>query len=249
MPTKIPWTDETWNPMHGCTQISEGCQNCYAKTMAETRLRGKAGYPKDEPLRVVCVKTKLTEPHNWRRGRFVFVCSMGDLFHDEVPFDFIADVYSVMNQSPQHVFQVLTKRPKRMANVVGRLKKMGRPAGPHIWHGVTVESLRYKSRIKWLQKIPGIRFVSIEPMLTGVDMREFLEGDKRIHWVIAGCEKIRRSPGRPAPMDWFRALRDQCEAADVPFHLKQAVVNGRVKNDPILDGKTHVERPKPLAVS
>jgi protein gp37 len=246
MPTAIPWTDETWNPMHGCTQISDGCKNCYAKTMAETRLRGKFGYPKKEPFKVVTNKAKLTEPHQWARGRFVFVCSMGDLYHDDVPFDFIADVYSVMNQCPHHVFQMLTKRPKRMYNVTAKLRKMGRPAGPHIWHGCTIEDLKQKKRAKWLRKIPGIRFISIEPMLTGVDVREFLEGDDKIHWVIAGCEKIRRSPGRPAKLDWFRALRDQCAAAGTPFHLKQVVVNGRVKSDPILDGRTHVERPQPL---
>lgn len=250
MSTKIPWTDETWNPVTGCSRVSEACDNCYAKALAEgPRLRGRFGYPEDEPFRVTLHHDKLTRPHNWKKRRYIFPCSMGDLFHDDVPFDFIADIYSVMNQTPQHVYQVLTKRPKRMYKIYRKLLGMGRPPGPHIWHGATVELNQYvQRRLRYVVRIPGITFVSCEPLLGNVNLISagYLQGDETIDWIIAGCEKIRQSPGRPTPLDHFRVLRDQCAATKTPFWLKQAVVNGRVKNNPVLDTKTHIERPEPI---
>lgn len=181
----------SWNPVSGCTPISEGCQNCYAKRMAN-RLRGRCGYPADEPFKVTLHKDRLEEPLRWKKPRRVFVCSMGDLFHENVPFEYIAKVWQTMNNAEQHTFLVLTKRPKRMAEFLSLLAWYnhdrevepaeavlgtgGKYTLPNVCLGVTVENQAYADeRIPILLQIPAaVRFISVEPMLGSVDVSYYL---------------------------------------------------------------------------
>lgn len=174
--SRIEWTDATWSPVTGCDPISEGCQNCYAKRMAK-RLAGRCGYPADDPFRVTLHPERLNEPLKWKTPRRVFVCSMSDLFHEDVPFEYIHVIWDIIKACPQHTFLILTKRPQRMAEVVNRiysLERLGWSKGfwDHIWLGVTAENQqRANERIPILLQIPAaVRFVSIEPMLGPVDL-------------------------------------------------------------------------------
>lgn len=227
--SKIEWTEATWNPVTGCTPISEGCEHCYAKRMA-TRLRGRSGYPEDEPFKVTFHPEKLWEPYHWRKPRKIFVCSMGDLFHEDIPWWNLNKVFAVVEASPWHRFMVLTKRPQRMRGYFDYLRTIWRvrewPAS-NLWLGVTAENQqRADERIPVLLEIPAVRrFVSIEPMLGPVDLRRAFgtEGPRQTYieqldWVICGGET---GPGaRPLHPDWGRSLRDQCQAAGVPFFFK-----------------------------
>lgn len=200
--SRIEWTDATWNPITGCAPISEGCANCYAKREAEGRLRGKHGYPQDEPFRVVFHADKLEQPLKWSRPRKIFVCSMGDLFHEDVPDMSIVNVFAVMAEARQHKFLVLTKRPERMSEIISHPTiandvwvKTSRGLGsesavwplPNVWLGVTAENqLRADERIPVLLQIPAAkRFVSVEPMLGPVDISPW---DK-----CNACGKLRSS--------------------------------------------------------
>lgn len=237
MSTKIEWATETWNPVTGCTPVSEACQNCYAKRMAN-RLRGRFGYPEDEPFRVTLHPEKLDEPLKWKKPRRVFVCSMGDLFHEKVhPYD-IMRIFNVMAQAKQHTFMVLTKRPENLLAFYERLRPGVTIPGPYfsicgkgqgyagspprlpdnIWIGVTAENQqRADERIPILLQIPAaVRFVSVEPMLGPVDLSYFINS---LDWVICGGET---GPGaRPMHPDWVRSIRDQCRDAGTPFFFKQ----------------------------
>lgn len=201
--TRIEWTEYSWNPVTGCTPISEGCQNCYARRMAN-RLRGRCGYPADDPFLVTLHPERLEEPLKWRNPRRVFVCSMGDLFHENVPFEYIAKVWQTMNNAEQHTFLVLTKRPKRMKEFLSRLgwythdretnpaeavlDEGGKYTLPNVWLGVTAENQqRADERIPILLQIPAaVRFVSVEPMLGQVDLSKWLGGT----WYCETCECI-----------------------------------------------------------
>ena len=171
MPSKIEWCEETWNPITGCTKVSEGCKNCYAERMAK-RLAGRFGYPKDDPFRVTFHPDKLDQPRRWKKPRRIFVCSMGDLFHEDVEEKWIDAVFGEMGIDPQHTFMVLTKRAARMADYINRA---GRVLNPWPWSnvhlGVTVENqARADERIPILLQIPAAyRFVSYEPALGPVD--------------------------------------------------------------------------------
>ena len=239
--TKIDWTGYSWNPITGCTPISEGCQNCYTKRIAQ-RLRGRYGYPKDDPFRVTLHEDRLGQPLGRKKPAKVFVCSMGDLFHEDVPDDFINSIFEIM-ESPfyggnHHTYLILTKRPARILD--GHFKHFAQ--WPNIWLGVTAENQkRADERVPILLKIPArIRFVSIEPILKPVILWKYFAFNG-IHWVIAGCES---GPGRrPAQTDWFRSLRDQCQEAGVPFFLKQMEVNGKVVHTPKLDGRAWIDSP------
>jgi protein gp37 len=185
--TKIEWTEYSWNPVTGCTPASEGCQNCYAKRMAN-RLAGRCGYPADDPFRVTLHPEKLEEPLKWKKPRRVFVCSMGDLFHEQVPDEYIAKVWEIMNNASHHTFLILTKRPQRMKDFLARLgwyihdrdgypmeavlDEGGKYTLKNVWLGVTAENQqRADERIPILLQIPAaVRFVSIEPMLGPVDL-------------------------------------------------------------------------------
>jgi len=233
MTTKIEWTHRpgtigvTWNPVSGCTKISEGCQNCYAQRMAK-RLAGRCGYPAaPHQFDVTLHEDKLDQPLYWKTPRTVFVCSMSDLFHPRVPLKHQVAVFRVIEQCPQHTFLMLTKRPEQMLLLehIG-----GFPIYPNLWIGVTAENQRAADeRIGVLLQIPAaVHFVSVEPMLGPVDIQHWLGDnysslhggfDDGISWTICGGES---GPGaRPMHPDWARGLRDQCQNAGVRYFFKQ----------------------------
>lgn len=229
MPTKIEWCDEVWNPITGCTPISEGCQNCYAKRMAK-RLRGRFGYP-DFPneFKVTFHPDRLDLPLKWRKPRRVFVNSMGDLFHDDVDTHWIDDVLEVIAACPQHTFMMLTKRPENIDHKLYEITKAhgcrelgGGDYLPNLWLGVTAENQkRADERIPLLLSIPAAKhFVSVEPMLGPVDLTNWLcpEGDV-LDWVIAGPET---GPGaRTCENWWIQHLTVDCKNAGVAFFDKR----------------------------
>ncbi len=235
--SKIEWTDATWNPVTGCTKISDGCKNCYAERMSK-RLAGRCGYPKDDPFAVTVHKDKRFEPLHWRKARRVFVCSMGDLFHSSVSLLELDVLFGVMNGSRQHIFQVLTKRPGNMARF---LNNRGFKHFPlmNVWLGTTVENSDNTSRINQLRKCPAaVRFLSCEPLLGPLPNLN-LDG---IHWVIVGGES---GPGaRPMHPDWARDIRNQCEAASVPFFFKQWGGVRKKAAGRLLDGREWNEMPE-----
>lgn len=202
----IEWTETTWNPTVGCTKVSPGCDRCYAERITQR-------FPKTFPngFTLMLRPDALDLPLHWKRPRSVFVNSMSDLFHADVPEDYIRQVFDVMLRCPQHTFQVLTKRAERLARMANRLVWP-----PNVWMGVSVESPAYSWRIDYLRKTPAaVRFVSAEPLLAGLPALD-LAG---IHWLIAGGES--QAGARHAELDWFRDLRDQCRRAAVAFFLKQ----------------------------
>jgi len=202
----IEWTDATWNPTVGCTKVSPGCDHCYAECLTH---RFAKTYPNGFTLTLR--PEALDLPRRWRRPRLVFVNSMSDLFHRDVPDDYLRQVFDVMAACPQHRFQVLTKRAERLARVAHRL-----PWPPNVWIGVSVETRDYLWRVDYLRSVPAaLRFVSAEPLLGSLASLN-LDG---IDWLIAGGES--QAGARPAQLDWFRELRDRCAADDVAFFLKQ----------------------------
>ena len=208
--SSIEWTDVTWNPVTGCTKISHGCKHCYAERMAK-RLR-KMGVEKYRDGFAINVhESVLNDPLKWKQPRFVFVNSMSDLFHRSVPAAFVERVFDVMGRAPQHRFQVLTKRPSRVAQIEERLHWT-----PNIWLGVSIETERWMGRLATLKGTSAhVKFLSLEPLLGPLPNIE-LDG---IDWVIVGGES---GPGaRPMEADWVRDIRDQCESSGVPFFFKQ----------------------------
>jgi protein gp37 len=222
----IEWTDATWNPVTGCSKVSPGCAHCYAETMATTRLVGKPGYvglpwtPENASLNVVLRPERLNLPRTWREPRRVFVNSMSDLFQELVPVEFIAQVFTTMALTPQHTYQVLTKRPERMAAVMGSVAAEALWSEwplPNVWLGTSIENDRFVGRADDLRRVPGewIRFLSCEPLLGPLPSLDLTDLD----WVIVGGES---GPGaRPMHSDWVRDLRDRCRAAGVAFFFKQ----------------------------
>jgi len=220
MPTRIEWAEETWNPVTGCTTLSEGCAHCYAQRMAK-RLAGRNGYPADSPFQVTLHPDRLQVPMHWRKPRRVFVCSMGDLFHEDVPDRFIDEVWWIMGLASQHTFMVLTKRAQRMRNWI----QASSDASPlaNVWLGVTAENHACASkRIPELLLTPAVRrFVSCEPLLGPVDLSWWRTswGWQRLDWCIVGGET---GPGaRVMAPEWARGLRDQCQDAGISFFFKK----------------------------
>ena len=215
----IEWTETTWNPTTGCDQVSIGCDNCYALSFAKRlKAMGQPKYQNDGDPRtsgpgfgLTLHPDVLAEPYRWRTPKLVFVNSMSDLFHPEVPFEFIQDVFTVMAETRRHTYQILTKRSKRLAAVGPDLDWP-----PNVWIGVSVETSRYAFRLDHLRTVPAeVRFVSAEPLLGPLPNLDLLG----IHWVIAGGES---GPGaRPMEEAWVLDLRDQCAVADVAFFFKQ----------------------------
>ena len=207
--SRIEWTEATWNPVTGCTQISPGCAHCYAKTFAE-RFRNVPGHPYENGFDLQLRPERLSQPLRWKKPRTIFVNSMSDLFHPGVPDDYIHQVFGVMESAEHHRFQVLTKRSERLAELAPSL-----PWPSNVWMGVSVENQRFMSRVDDLREVSAeVRFLSCEPLLGALDLD--LKG---IHWVIAGGES---GPGaRAMDPDWVRGVRDQCESAGVPFFFKQ----------------------------
>lgn len=238
----IEWTDATWNPTRGCSELSPGCGRCYAKTFSE-RFRGVPGHPYEQGFDLRLVPEALSLPFAWGKPKKVFVNSMSDLFHKDVPDEFIAAVCRVMAAADWHTYQVLTKRSERMRDLLRGPLEFA--AGlPHVWWGVSVENRRHGlPRVEHLRATPArVRFLSVEPLLE--DLGEFdLAG---VHWVIVGGESGRRP--RPMQPDWVRILRDRCGAAGVPFFFKQWGGANKKRAGRELDGRTHDEMPPVAAV-
>ena len=241
--SKIEWTDATWNPVRGCTKISPGCKHCYAETFAE-RFRGVKGHPYEQGFDLRLVPEKLTEPFTWRSPKLVFVNSMSDLFQDGVPDDYAEAVAWVMARANWHTYQVLTKRSRRLLELLkGRLRSAGKHE--NIWWGVSVEDKKYGlPRIDDLRRAPAaVRFLSIEPLLEDLG-RVDLSG---IHWVIVGGES---GPGaRPMNKEWVVSIREQCREQRVPFFFKQWGGVRKVKNGRLLDGRTYDQYPRRVAAN
>lgn len=235
----IEWTDATWNPVTGCTEVSPGCDHCYARTFAE-RFRGTPAHPYEQGFDLKVWPARLTLPATWKSPRRIFTNSMSDLFHMRVPDAFILQVFETMARlAPQHIYQVLTKRPSRLVNtsLLTQIEECIGPWPAHIWLGVSVETNAYRWRTDVLRGIPSpVRFVSAEPLLGNLTLN--LSG---ISWVIAGAESGHGA--RPMDEDWVRALRDQCTANGCAFFYKQNAVRGRKVPLPTLDGKQWVEFP------
>jgi protein gp37 len=235
-PSKIEWTDHTWNPVTGCTKVSPGCKHCYAETFAKRLQRmGARGY--ENGFDVTLLAERLDTPRKRRKPTIWFVNSMSDLFHPKVPFDFVDKVFATIEATPQHRYQILTKRPERM-----EMYFTERRAPSNTWLGTSVEDRKYGvPRISILQRIETlVRFLSIEPLLEDVGTLN-LSG---ISWVIVGGESGPRA--RPMKPEWARSLRDQCEAAGVSFFFKQwgsyggdGVRRAKSANGRELDGCLH----------
>ena len=209
--SKIEWTEQTWNPTVGCTKISPGCKHCYAEKMAlRLHAMGMRGYENGFGLSLM--PERLAEPLERRKPTIYFVNSMSDLFHEEVPFEYIDRVFDVMKRAHQHTFQILTKRAKRMADYC-----RGKTVPPNVWLGVSVEDKRHGlPRIGLLRDIDVmVRFLSIEPLLEDLGRPNFSD----IHWVIVGGES--GSKARPMQQQWVGGIKRQCDKYGVPFFFKQ----------------------------
>lgn len=231
--SKIEWTDATWNPVRGCTKISPGCAHCYAEVFAE-RFRGVPGHPYEQGFDPRLVPEKLGEPLRWKKPRMIFVNSMSDLFHEDVPDSYVVDVAKVMQQASWHTFQVLTKRSERLRDMLrGPLAFTAHDA--HIWWGVSVENRRHGlPRIDHLRAAPAaVRFLSIEPLLEDVGTLDL----KGIHWVIVGGESGHGA--RPMEKSWVISIRNQCRHAKVPFFFKQWGGARKGETGRTLNGKSH----------
>ena len=235
--SSIEWTDATWNPVRGCTKISPGCKHCYAQVFAE-RFRGVPNHPYGQGFDLRLVPEKLGEPLRWKTPKRIFVNSMSDLFHPEVPDDYIIQVAEIMMQASWHTFQVLTKRADRMSKLLNSTLAFAASA-PHIWWGVSVENKKHGvPRITHLQSAKAkIRFLSVEPLLEGLGTLNL----KGIHWVIVGGESGHGA--RPMNEEWVTALQVQCTKAKVPFFFKQWGGRQKSKTGRLLQGRTYDEMP------
>lgn len=232
--SKIEWTDTTWNPVTGCTKVSPGCKHCYADRMAN-RLKAMGQFRYRNGFELTLQNDLVNLPLSWKKPRFVFVNSMSDLFHPDVPVDYIQKVFNVMEQANWHNFQVLTKRSERLLEIAHLL-----PWPENVWMGVSVENADNVYRINHLRAVPAaVRFLSIEPLL-GPLSRYPLTG---IDWVIVGGESGPKA--RPMKKEWIRKIRDKCIALGVPFFFKQWGGARKSKTGRILDGRTWDEMPVP----
>ena len=230
--SKIEWTDVTWNPTTGCTKISAGCQHCYAETMAR-RLQSMGVEKYEGGFALALHENALDAPLRWNKPRTVFVNSMSDLFHRDVPDDFILRVFETMVQCPKHKFQVLTKRAGRLERLSRRL-----PWASNVWMGVSVEDSRQLQRVKSLRSTgAGTKFLSLEPLIGPLPELE-LEG---ISWVIVGGESGPKA--RPMEQSWVLDIRDRCEDAGVPFFFKQWGGKNKKKTGRMLEGRTYDSMP------
>jgi protein gp37 len=244
--SRIEWTDATWNPVVGCSKVSPGCDNCYAISMARRiEATGNEAYSgtttaDDWTGLVKCLPERLDQPLRWRKPRRIFVNSMSDLFHPYVPSEFIRRVFDVFDQAPQHTFQVLTKRPQRMAEIVDYIRPAWYRLTPsNVWLGTSIESDIYTFRANHLRATPtrGLRFLSLEPLLGPLPSLNL----SNIDWVIVGGESGPQH--RPVDPDWVRDLRDRCVDASVPFFFKQWGGRTPKAGGRQLDGRTWDEYP------
>ncbi len=231
--SKIEWTEVTWNPVTGCTKISQGCKFCYAERMSK-RLQAMGVQKYKNGFSITVHESTLDDPLTWKRPRLVFVNSMSDLFHKSVPFSFIEAVFETMNRAPRHTFQVLTKRPRRVALLNERLHWT-----PNIWLGTSIESEMWLERLTWLKDINAqTKFLSLEPLLGPLPSIQL----KGIDWVIVGGES---GPGaRPMEADWVRDIRDMCLGSNVPFFFKQWGGVFKKRTGRTLDDRTWDQMPQ-----
>ena len=229
----IEWVQTSWNPLIGCTPFSAGCQNCYARVIAEKFKRNKVK-DYEEGFKLHLLPSRLAMPFSWKKPKNIFVNSMSDLFHEEVPIDFIKDVFKVMNKCDIHTFMVLTKRSNRLKQIAPYLNWT-----QNILMGVTIESNDYRYRLDDLKSTPAVnKFICIEPFIGAIDKLN-LTG---LSWVIAGGES---GPyARPMFDDWVRSLRDWCQEADVPFWFKQKSAYGERRAKATIDGHYYKEEPR-----
>ena len=244
--TKIEWTEKTWNPVTGCSKISAGCANCYAETMAKNFQSSGQFFKYRNGFEVTLHNHSLTDPLSWGKRSLIFVCSMGDLFHNEVPFEFIDKVIRVIESTPHHTYQILTKRAERMAEYFAT-----RLVPRNAWLGVTVEVANAKSRIDHLRKINAFtRFLSCEPLIEDLGTLN-LQG---INWVIVGGESVFSGyyKSRPMKKGWVLSIKEQTDKQGAAFFFKQwgnvgsdGVVRSKTANGKELDGKVYQAMPKP----
>ncbi len=231
--SSIEWTEMTWNPTTGCDKISSGCKFCYAEVMSK-RLQAMGLEKYKDNFEVRIHEDALKIPYTWRNSKVVFVNSMSDLFHKDVPLEFIQKVFKVMNNNPQHVFQVLTKRAERLFELHRELKWTH-----NIWMGVSVENEKVKSRIDFLRQTNArVKFLSLEPLLGPLPELNL----ESIDWVIVGGESG-HTP-RPMDADWVIEIQEQCKENEVAFFFKQWGGKNKKANGRILNGKTYDEMPE-----
>lgn len=231
--SKIEWTESTWNPVSGCTKISNGCENCYAERMAKRlQAMGTKGY--EDGFKVTLHPDSLEKPLKMKKAQMIFVNSMSDIFHKDIPEEYIMKIFEVMNKAHWHTFQVLTKRPERLEEIANKLNWT-----KNIWMGVTVEANDYIDRVDYLRNIEAkIKFLSVEPLIDSVDKIDY----KNIDWVIVGgesgygCREIKK--------EWVLEVKDKCEKDNIPFFFKQWGGVNKKKNGRSLDGKIYDEMPK-----
>lgn len=231
--SSIEWTEMTWNPTTGCTKISAGCKFCYAEIMSK-RLKAMGVQKYKDGFKVRTHDDQLAIPYSWKRSKVVFVNSMSDLLHEDIPLDFIKKVFKVMNDNPQHVFQVLTKRADRLAEIDKEIKW-----SHNIWMGVSVEDEKVKARIDFLRETKAkVKFLSCEPLIGPLKKLNL----KKIDWVIVGGE----SGHHPRPMkeEWVLDIQEQCENKDVAFFFKQWGGRNKKASGRLLKGKTFDEMPE-----
>ena len=231
--SSIEWTEMTWNPTTGCTKVTAGCKFCYAEVMSR-RLKAMGVSKYQRGFRIAIHEDQLGIPYTWKKRKVVFVNSMSDLFHKDVPLEFIQKVFAVMNDNPQHVFQVLTKRVDVLLKYHTQLKWTH-----NIWMGVSVEDDRVTDRIEMLRQTGArVKFLSCEPLI-GPLPSLVLEG---IDWVIVGGESGRKP--RPMDADWVLDIQDQCDKAGVAFFFKQWGGTNKKKTGRMLNGRTYDEMPE-----
>jgi len=234
----IEWTEATWNPVTGCDKVSPGCAHCYAETFAE-RWRGIPGHPYEQGFNLRLWPERLDHPLRWKRPRTIFVNSMSDLFHEDIPDDYVAEVFDVMRRAEQHTFQVLTKRHDRMVELAPHL-----PWPSNVWMGVTIENRRFVHRAEALREVPAaVRFISAEPLLGPLEGLG-LDG---VHWLIVGGES--GAGHRRIDPAWATHLRDRCQAENVAFFFKQWGGHRPKSGGRELDGRTWDETPARHAVA
>jgi len=230
--SNIEWTDKTWNPVTGCSKVSQGCKFCYAEILAK-KLQKQGVKKYKNGFKVTLHPETLGKPNKWKKPCRVFVNSMSDLFHDEVPLSFIQSVFKVMNQNPRHIFQILTKRDDRLVELDKHLTW-----SKNIWMGVSVEDSRVTSRIDSLRKTSAeIKFLSLEPLIGPLPNLNL----QSIDWVIVGGES--GVTPRPMKVSWVRDIKKQCEEAEVPFFFKQWGGTNKKRAGRLLDGKIYDEMP------
>lgn len=232
----IEWTQATWNPVTGCSKVSPGCAHCYAETFAE-RWRGVPGHPYEQGFDFKLWPERLEQPLKWKRSRVIFVNSMSDLFHEDVPLEFLQRVFEVMKEAPQHVFQVLTKRHERVAEIASQL-----PWPSNVWMGVSIENKKWVSRADYLRTVPAsVRFISAEPLLgplIGLDL-------SGIDWLIAGGESGPRH--RRTREEWIVDLQIKCHESGTAFFFKQWGGARPKSGGRTLRGREWSEMPTPQA--